>query len=399
MRKENREMKILLLGVGMQGKAALHDLFISPDVTEIIAADFELAALKKWINQRKYDSKVRCRHVDAANRESIDELMKLNPQVVIDLLPAAYCGSVAESAVEHGIHLVNSLYLRPAVAALAGKAVDRRITILPEFGMDPGIDLVLTGEAIRSFDEITSFVSYGAGFPEKSAANNPLRYKVTWTFEGVLNSYRRAGRVIRDGKVIDIGDNEMFRPEHIHMVDVKGIGVLEAIPNGDSLKYATLLGLDITKLRELGRYSMRWPGHSEFWKKLVDLHLLDDESIIVEGSPVNKRKFLATALEPHLRYKDDERDVVVVRVDVAGMKNGEKVRRVFQIIDRRDLDSGFTAMSRTVGFTASIGAQMIGRGEITRRGVLTPVHDVPFDIFVEELRKRGIGVEEMMNDE
>ena len=392
-------MKILLLGVGMQGKAALHDLFISPDVTEIVAADVELAALKKWIDREQYGSTVTCRHVDAANRESIDELMKLNPQVVIDLLPAAYCGVVAESAVEYGIHLVNSLYLRPAVAALAEKALKRGVTILPEFGMDPGIDLVLTGEAIRSFDEISSFISYGAGFPERVAADNPLQYKVTWTFEGVLNSYRRAGRVIRNGKIIDIGDTEMFRPENIHTVDVRDVGTLEAIPNGDALKYAELLGLDIDNLRNLGRYSMRWPGHSAFWKKLVDLHLIDDESIMMDGFPVNKRKFLAKALEPYLQYRKDERDVVVVRVDVTGLKNGIQSRRVFQIIDRRDLDTGFTAMSRTVGFTASIGAQMIGRGDINTRGVLTPVHDVPFDIFIEELRKRGIEVEEMKNDD
>jgi len=392
-------MKILLLGVGMQGKAALHDLFISPDVTEIIAADVELAALKKWIDRKQYGSTVTCRHVDAANPESIDELMKLNPDVVIDLLPAAYCGVVAESTVEHGIHLVNSLYLRPSVAALADEALNRGVTILPEFGMDPGIDLVLTGEAIRSFDEISSFISYGAGFPERDAADNPLQYKVTWTFEGVLNSYRRAGRVIRDGKVVDIGDTEMFRPENIHTVDVRDVGTLEAIPNGDALKYAEILGLDVTKLRDLGRYSMRWPGHSALWKRLVDLHLLDDEPIIVDGSPVNKRKFLATALEPYIQYKDDERDVVVVRVDVTGMKNGKEARKAFQIVDRRDLDTGFTAMSRTVAFTASIGAQMIGRGDITKRGILTPVHDVPFNIFVEELRKRGIEVEEMLNDD
>jgi saccharopine dehydrogenase-like NADP-dependent oxidoreductase len=68
---------------------------------------------------------------------------------------------------------------------------------------------------------------------------------------------------------------------------------------------------------------------------------------------------------------------------------------IYQVIDRRDLRTGFTAMTRTVGYTTSIGAQMILRGDIQKRGVVTPVRDVPFEIFSDELRKRGIHVEQI----
>jgi saccharopine dehydrogenase-like NADP-dependent oxidoreductase len=50
-------------------------------------------------------------------------------------------------------------------------------------------------------------------------------------------------------------------------------------------------------------------------------------------------------------------------------------------------------MQRTVGFTASIGAQMILRGDIKKRGLLSPITDVPADIFIKELRQRGIIVQ------
>ena len=46
-------MKILLLGVGMQGKATLHDLANNPEVTKVIAADANFDDLqdykKNWI--------------------------------------------------------------------------------------------------------------------------------------------------------------------------------------------------------------------------------------------------------------------------------------------------------------------------------------------------------------
>jgi len=49
-------------------------------------------------------------------------------------------------------------------------------------------------------------------------------------------------------------------------------------------------------------------------------------------------------------------------------------------------------MQRTVGFTASIGAQMILRGDITAKGLLSPLNDVPYSLFEKELRKRNIQI-------
>jgi saccharopine dehydrogenase-like NADP-dependent oxidoreductase len=81
-----------------------------------------------------------------------------------------------------------------------------------------------------------------------------------------------------------------------------------------------------------------------------------------------------------------------VRIEVKGRKGEEERHAVYQVIDRRDLDTGLTAMSRTVGYTASIGAQMIGTGKITQRGVLSPVNDVPYEVLAQELRKRDIQI-------
>jgi lysine 6-dehydrogenase len=305
---------------------------------------------------------------------------------------------VAESAVRHGVHFVNASYVTPGLKALSHEAKARGVALLPEFGMDPGIDLVLLGEAVRQFDVVQEIITYGAGFPEAQAANNPIQYKVTWTFEGVLRSYYRAGRIIRDGRVVEIREDEMFCPEHLHELEIEGIGKLEAFPNGDAIKYADLLGIDLSHLRNLGRYVLRWPGHAAFWKRLVDLHLLDAEPVTVDGVTVDRRRFLAAIMEPHLQYRDDERDIVVVRVQVAGLKGGRRKRALYQVIDRRDLETGFMAMNRTVGFTASIGAQMIGSGELAARGLLSPVKDVPYEPFARELRARGIVVTSELSD-
>jgi saccharopine dehydrogenase-like NADP-dependent oxidoreductase len=386
-------MKILLLGVGMQGKAALYNLVNSDEVTEVIAADYDYEGMKEHVATMKYGDNVRCKPVDASDVESMERLVaETMPDVIIDLLPVAFLGNVASVAVKRGIHLVNTFYTRPQLRALADDAKQQEITILPEFGLDPGIDLVMLGEALRSLDVVEEIRCYGAGLPEPEACDNPIKYKVTWTFEGVLKAYRRPGRIIRNGEIVEIKDNEQMRPEHVHELAVEGMGKLEAFPNGDALKYADVLGVDPSTLKNMARYTCRWPGHSAFWRKLVDLHLLDDEPVMVDGVPVDRRKFLAAVIEPHIQLQEDERDIALVRNVVTGIKDGKRVRLIYQVLDRRDLESGFTAMSRTVGYTASIGAILIGTGKITKRGLLSPVRDVPYEIFVAELRKRGIEV-------
>jgi saccharopine dehydrogenase-like NADP-dependent oxidoreductase len=144
---------------------------------------------------------------------------------------------------------------------------------------------------------------------------------------------------------------------------------------------------------------MRWPGHSDLWKKLIDLNFLSDEP--VKGLPfeITPYQFMMKHLEPQLQYKEGERDIVAMRVIIAGKKSGKGMRITYDLVDMRDLETGLFAMNRTVGYTASIMAQMIASGEIKGKGVLTPVRDIPYGRFLEEIDKRGISIKEKIETE
>lgn len=387
-------MRVLLLGVGLQGIATLHDLANSKGVNEIIAADIEIENVKKLVARKQYTN-VSYEFLNANKQENIDQLMAQKPDVVIDLLPVTFMDKITKSAIDHGLNLVNTFYTSPYLRKNAEKVKEKGITILPEFGFDPGIDLVILGEARKGLEDIELINSYGAGIPEAIACNNPLNYKVTWTFEGVLRSYFRKGILIKNGKIVEIEENKMFHPNNIHEVIIKGVGKLEAIPNGDAVKYLELIGIkkgskEYKMIKEMGRYSMRWPGHSSLWKTLVDLHFLDNEPIIIYNNKINRRKFISKIIEPHIQLQSHERDLAIIRVELIGEKEGKRTRVIYDMVDKRDLKTGFTAMSRTVGFTASIGAQLVGLGKITKKGLLSPVNDIPFNILNDELKKRNI---------
>ena len=390
-----RRMRVLLLGVGMQGKLALHDLAQSDGVTDIVAADRDIDGLAAFSSHMGYGNRVQCEAVDASDVRTVDRLLERSVDVVIDLLPPEFIDRVAQAAVHRGVHYVNTFFVTSGLQQLAREARDRSVTILPEFGLDPGIDLVLLGEAVRKFDTVTAVMSYGAGIPAPEAADNPIKYKISWTFEGVLRGYRRAARVVRDGAVVRIPDTGTLSAEHTHEIEIEGLGRMEAYPNEDFVQCLEALGLDPSTLQHAGRYSLRWPGHLAFWRTVADLHLLDDDPVVMDGHPIDRKRYLAAALEPHLQYGPAERDLAILRVDVAGTRAGTPGRVVFQLVDRRDLETGFTAMSRLVGYTASIGAQLISSGDISGRGLLSPVRDVPFARFTSELAKRGVRVEEI----
>ena len=384
----------MLFGVGLQGKVALHDLVNCEMVSEIIAADLDIDALKQFVKTKQY-SKVQCEFLDAKNQENIEQLLSLKPDIVIDLLPIPFVDIVAESTIKAGINLINTLSVSTKVKTMSEEAKNKGITVLPEFGLDPGIDLVMLGQAIKGIEDIELINSYGAGIPTEEAANNSIKYKVTWSFDGVLYTYVRDSRIIKDGKIVTLPGNKLFYPENIHEVEIEDVGKLEAYANGDVLHYLKPIGIEkdseeFRKIQHMGRYSMRWPGHCEFWKTFVDLHLLDEEPVNIDGKQINKRDFLVKAIEPHIKLQADEQDLAILYIELIGKKDGKRTRAIYQLVDKRDLTTGFTAMSRTVGYTVSIGAQLIGSGKISKKGILSPVKDIPYEIFKDELEKRGI---------
>lgn len=380
-------MRILLLGVGLQGRTALSDLVRSPDVTSVLAADQDINRLADFADTLETD-KVECLQVDVRDPNELAALLDRDVDLVIELLPSAFQTTVLKLAVRHGKHAVSTTY-DDGLSALHEAAEKNDVAIMPESGLDPGLDLVLCRLAIDRLDEVHELYSYGAGIPERAAATNPLHYKISWNFDDVLKAYNRPARVLRDGQTVDVPAEQLLAPPSLHAVAIDGVGELEAFPNADALAYADRFGIR-RSVRSTGRYSMRWPGHGQLLGQLIDLGFLSDAPVETEGGRIAPRAFLRDHLGPQMQYNADERDLAILRVDARGIKDGVETRIVYDLVDRRDLSTGFLAMNRTVGFTASIVAQMILRGDIARRGVLSPTSDIPGDALLDELRKRGV---------
>lgn len=393
---------VLQLGYGMQGKASLSDILKNKDVRKVTVCDVSDAVI--GLDKKLNDARITSLQVDIKDEAKILELMR-EADVVIEFMPGAFSLYVAKLAVKAGANLVTSMYLfnpgeqdpkkreqqKAEIEQLNKEAAAKGLTLLEEFGMDPGMDLVLGAQALKEVDEVKVFHSYGAGFPELEASHNPLRYKFTWSILGVMRSYLRPAVVLEEGAKKMIKADAMFDPENTHHLQIEGFdSELECFANGDSIPYTEIFGISKT-VSSMGRYICRWPGTGAFWRVMAKSGFLGTEEIEVAGCKVAPDVFCGALLgsQKQFYYEENERDVALIRSDVRGYRDGKPVRVVYQIIDKRDLKTGFTAMQRTVGYTASIGAQMILDGRISQKGIVNPV-EVPFGAYIEELQKRGI---------
>jgi lysine 6-dehydrogenase len=385
-------MKVAVLGgCGIQGRTAVYDLTVQKNIEEVICADMKFDDLDK-INKITNMTKVKQIKTDAANNDQLKNVFDC-VDVVVDLLPRHFLENVYSAALSTGTSVVNSNYAYGVDADLDQKAKDAGISIMPECGLDPGIDLIIYGHTVKKFDEINVINSYCGGFPDKKACTNPINYKVSWTWNGVLSSTMRDAKLIRDGKVIDIPAMEQHDKKNIHQIDFPELGKLEAIPNGNAVFFTDLLGVTRT-IKETGRYSLRWPGWSGFWNPLKKLGFLSNTP--VQGLPceVSPVQFLEKLLGPGLAYARDERDLVAMLNLFEGTKDGKKIRIINRLLIKRDLNTGLMAMSQGVGYPASIVAQMIANKEITQKGVLSPTTHIPYEKFMVHLEKRGITISE-----
>jgi saccharopine dehydrogenase-like NADP-dependent oxidoreductase len=375
----------------MQGKAALLDLARSGRVQQVVCAD---CSLKDWDKLKAITdvSKIQPVQVDGSSKKELVKLFKQEFDAVVDLLPLPFMVNAFEAALEARVPLVSTNYGKP-VHHLHEPARAAGVSLMPECGLDPGIDLVICGHAVRQFDELHVLNSYCGGIPEKKACTNPLNYKISWNFDMVLRSQKRASVFMRAGARMEVPADLQHESDMIHTIRFPGLGEMEAVPNGDAVFYTDLLGVT-SGIREAGRYLLRWPGWASFWRPLKRLGLLSDEPVKGLDGAVTPHQFMVKLLEPQLQYLDGEKDVVAMYNIFSGVKNGRPKTLKTGLVIERDLESGLYGMSLGVGFPASIVAQMLAAGEITPKGVLNPALHVPYAPFMKALAERGIVVTE-----
>jgi lysine 6-dehydrogenase len=221
-----------------------------------------------------------------------------------------------------------------------------------------------------------------------------LNYELVFSANGLINEYVEPALVLEQGKIVE--KPSMTEIETLKFPDP--FGEMEAfITSGGS---STLPYTYQDKIQYLDYKTIRYPGHCEKMKTLLDLGFGSTESIAVNSVKVVPKQVLITLLKKHL--PSSQQDVVLLRVKSNVKKKNALFELTYELIDYFEKKTGFTAMMRTTGFPVSITADFIARNVITNHGVFCPEEIIPPQPFFDELRKRNIDItitERNLNEE
>jgi lysine 6-dehydrogenase len=378
-------MKILVLGAGKMGRGAVYDLVHnSPEVESVTVADFDLSKAEEIVKAVGTD-RVTAKHVDAENYKDVVELMK-DHDSAISCVNYWYNVELSKAAIETKTNfcdLGGNNYIVDEQLALNEQAKANNINIIPDCGLAPGMVSILAMHGAKRFDEVEEIHIRVGGLPQKP--KTLLEYQLIFSVEGLINEYIESARVIRDGKI-----GEVESMTEIESLEFEGFPKLEAFQTsgGTSTLPETFLG----KVKDLDYKTIRYAGHCEKFKTMIDLGLCSSEEVMIDYVKISPRKVLAKLLTTYLPA--DEPDYVLVRLDFVGKKDGETKKLRFDIVDKEDEQTQLSAMMRTTAFPASIIAQMMAKGDVLMRGATPQENAIDSDKFVAELAKRNIVIKE-----
>jgi lysine 6-dehydrogenase len=380
-------MRMLVLGAGLQGSACAYDLLQDNAVSEVRLADLHIAHLPKFLAPYSGPRLIPT-PLDVRNHEAVSAVMH-GCSAVMSALPYYFNLEMSRLAIEAGAHFCDlggntEIVFQQREFDAAAKA--KKVTVVPDSGLAPGMVNILAEYGIRQLDQTDSVRIFVGGLPQKPEP--PLNYQIVYSIEGVLDYYTTLSWVLRKGKRTQVKALSEIEPVKFG----GGIGELEAFHTAGGLSTMAFRYED--KIPTMEYKTLRYPGHAHIMEAIRELGLLELDPIDVKGSRVVPRDAFIAAAAP-LLTKPQGRDLVALRVVVEGKKGGKARRLEWELVDKFDAKHGISAMMRTTGYSLSITGLMQARGDVKPAGVHTPDECIPAERYIEELKKRGVEIRQI----
>jgi saccharopine dehydrogenase-like NADP-dependent oxidoreductase len=431
--------KVLILGAGLVVKPMVEYL-LNHKIGLMIASPMKDRA-EAMINGNPLGSSLDWSMDDPV---MLDKLVA-DYDITVSLLPYKYHSDVAKVCLRYGKSLVTTSYIQPGMMELDESAKKAGVLFLNEIGLDPGIDHMT---AMRVIDHIHNkggkveeFYSLCGALPSPESADNPLKYKFSWSPKGVILASRNSALYLKKGRRIYIEPADLFKD--IFSYRFPDVGDLDVYPNRDSVSYIDIYG--IPEAKTIYRGTFRYKGWCETLDVMKNLNMLDDSvkeyhamsysdflaersglinkdlkiklakklKISVKSTTIQSLDFLGFFSDEKLQYHEttpfeitsdrmikrmmisvNERDMVVLQhIFLASYSDGTR-----EVIKSSMLDFGSpstnTSISRTVALPAAIAVKLILENKIDIKGVHRPVIPQIYNPVLEELKTLGVEMKE-----
>lgn len=293
------KQSVLVLGAGKIGSLITCLLAGCKDYDVYLGnLDVEVAdTLVKSLNL----TKVTTLQVDAQNETQLTEaISKSGTHAIISSLPF-YCNPlVADIAARLGVHYFDLTEDVEVTNHVKKVSQNKSNVFMPQCGLAPGFISIAAHAVMEHFQEIHTVKMRVGALPVNP--NNALKYSLTWSTDGLINEYGNLCYGIKDNELTTLHPLEGYET-----ITLDGV-LYEAFNTSGGL--GTLADTYAGKVQDMNYKTMRYPGHCEQIKLLMDdLKLNQDRDTL--------KRILENAIPKTLQ------DVVLIYVAVNGIKEGD----------------------------------------------------------------------------
>lgn len=225
---------------------------------------------------------------------------------IISSLPYFLNTHVAQAAKDANTHYFDLAEDTAVTAVVKAISTGAKTAFLPQCGLAPGFISIAANSLMQEFEECFHAKLRVGALPQR--ASNALHYSLTWSTDGLINEYGNPCFAIERGMAT------ILRPlEGLESIEIDGCEY-EAFNTSGGL--GSLGDLYDGKVRSLNYKTMRYPGHCEKMRFLMnDLKLNEDR--------VTLKRILERAIPKTYQ------DMVIIYVTVDGIHQGEHTEKSY----------------------------------------------------------------------
>lgn len=367
--------KIAVLGAGMVGRAIAIDLSKSFEVTSVDISDQSLQTLKNK------NSKIKILKADLSDHKNYPNLLA-SFDLIVCAVPGFMGYKTVAAIIEAKKNVVDISFFPENALELNTLAKENNVTVIVDCGVAPGMSNLILGYHNERM-KIENFEFIVGGLPKEKI--KPFEYKAPFSPIDVIEEYTRPARFIEKGNLITkpaLTDSEL--------INFDTVGTLESF-NTDGLRSLLFTMRHIPNMKEK---TLRYPGHIDLMKALIEGGFFDKEKINYKGNQISPLEFSSTILFKQWKLGDDEEEFTVMKIKISGNKEEENKTITYDLYDEYDRQTKTSSMARTTGYTCAAAVHLILNNLFNEKGVFPPEligsNEQCFTFMMNYLKERNV---------
>jgi saccharopine dehydrogenase-like NADP-dependent oxidoreductase len=367
----------VVLGGGRVGGAIVRDLTAVDDFTVTIA-DVDPVTV-----DRLMEDGANGMYLDLSEPGNVSRAIR-DADLVVGAVPGFMGYHTVDLVLEAGKPIVDISFFPENAFELDEKAKKAGVPCLVDCGVAPGLSNLVLGRLEAALDETHSFRCLVGGLPVERTW--PWDYKAPFSPADVLEEYTRPARFRIEGR-------EIVAPalSDVELVHFPGLGTLEAFAT-DGLR--SLLHTSDTPT--MVEKTLRYPGHADLMRLLRDTGFFSKDPVQAASGQVRPIDVTSALLFDQWQFEEGEPDLTVMRMEIEGVKDGARVRHVYNLLDYYEPDTETSSMARTTGYNCTAMVHVVASGLWTEPGVAAPEmvgrREDCFEAVLKHLEARDVHV-------